>query len=312
MNVTFVKKHPEASSLLLLLSLLLWLSYYYHYCYYHYHHHHCYYYYYHYYYYDDHHHYYYHSINNIPYQGDINCAGHFTLDALASRSVACCTTELNRSAYVIIMIADDLVPNGARPSASIMLTWVWLLCNITIPCIAYYCEYRVLIIQTKYFRGWTFGSPPVFCCKRVGLLAQYQGFFLSSRFAPNQWETSLQRNTVSHWLGASLASALLCEAPYDAFMTSAYYRELNVLCHRMITDMMWYLISDIHDLSKRNLCSFSRKHAANLPELSRCRPDACSIAPIPTPLWHITIAACLHGLASSITSTVKSLIQDAL
>ena len=97
-NVTFVKKHSEASSLLsllLLLSLwlsssLLWLSllllsllslssssllllYYY-------------YYYYHYY---DHHHYYYHSINNIPYQCDINCAGHFTLDALASRPVAC-------------------------------------------------------------------------------------------------------------------------------------------------------------------------------------------------------------------------------
>ena len=51
-------------------------------------HHHCYYccycyYYYHYYY------YYYHSINNIPYQCDINCAGHFTLDALASRPVAC-------------------------------------------------------------------------------------------------------------------------------------------------------------------------------------------------------------------------------
>ena len=48
-------------------------------------HHHCYYCYcYHYYY-----HYYYHSINNIPYQCDINCAGHSTLDALASRPVAC-------------------------------------------------------------------------------------------------------------------------------------------------------------------------------------------------------------------------------
>ena len=33
-----------------------------------------------------------------------------------------CTTDMNRSAYVIIMIADDLAPNGARPSASIMLT----------------------------------------------------------------------------------------------------------------------------------------------------------------------------------------------
>ena len=29
-----------------------------------------------------------------------------------------------------------------------------------------------------------------------------------SRFAPSQWETSLQGNAVSHWLGANLESAL--------------------------------------------------------------------------------------------------------
>ena len=68
----------SSSSSLLLLSLSLSSSpsssyYYYHYYYYHYY----YYYYYHYY-----------SVNNIPYQCDINCAGHFTLDALASRTVA--------------------------------------------------------------------------------------------------------------------------------------------------------------------------------------------------------------------------------
>ena len=63
-------------------SLLLSSSsfYYYHY-YYHYYH---YYYYYYYYYYYCH-----YSVNNIPYQCDITCAGHFTLDALASRTVAC-------------------------------------------------------------------------------------------------------------------------------------------------------------------------------------------------------------------------------
>ena len=62
----------SSSSSLLLLSLSSYYYYYY-----------CYYYYYHYYY------YYYYSVNNIPYQCDINCAGHFTLDALASRTVAC-------------------------------------------------------------------------------------------------------------------------------------------------------------------------------------------------------------------------------
>ena len=34
---------------------------------------------------------------------------------------------------------------------------------------------------------------------------QHQGWF---RFAPSQWETLLQSNTVSHWMGANLESAL--------------------------------------------------------------------------------------------------------
>ena len=36
-------------------------------------------------------------------------------------------------------------------------------------------------------------------------LVQYRA---DSRFAPSQWETSLQSNAISHWLGASLESAL--------------------------------------------------------------------------------------------------------
>ena len=38
-----------------------------------------------------------------------------------------------------------------------------------------------------------------------------------SRFAPSQWETSLQSNGVSHWLGANLESALrtsLLKSPF--------------------------------------------------------------------------------------------------
>ena len=34
-------------------------------------------------------------------------------------------------------------------------------------------------------------------------------FRIDSRLAPSQWETSLQSNTVSHWLGANLESALV-------------------------------------------------------------------------------------------------------
>ena len=33
-----------------------------------------------------------------------------------------------------------------------------------------------------------------------------------SRFAPSKWETALLCNDVSHWLGTSLESVLLCDS----------------------------------------------------------------------------------------------------
>ena len=46
-----------------------------------------------------------------------------------------------------------------------------------------------------------------------------------SMFAPSQWETSLQSNDVSHWLGANIESALRfcwqCQAHSDAESTHA-------------------------------------------------------------------------------------------
>ena len=36
----------------------------------------------------------------------------------------------------------------------------------------------------------------------------------NSRFVPSQWETSLQSNAISHWLGVNQESALIQAAPY--------------------------------------------------------------------------------------------------
>ena len=40
------------------------------------------------------------------------------------------------------------------------------------------------------------------CCSKIA-----HWYRADSRFAPSQWETSLQSNAVSHWLGANLESA---------------------------------------------------------------------------------------------------------
>ena len=58
-----------------------------------------------------------------------------------------------------------------------------------------------------------------------------------SRFAPSQWETSLQSNAVSHWLGTNLESAL-CLYRYNEVLVSGlpdwrqpvfYYRRVRKL-----------------------------------------------------------------------------------
>ena len=49
----------------------------------------------------------------------------------------------------------------------------------------------------------------MFCCSEIKITSSHAYWRADSRFAPSQWGTSLQSNTVFHWLGANLESALL-------------------------------------------------------------------------------------------------------
>ena len=65
-----------------------------------------------------------------------------------------------------------------------------------------------------------------------------------ARFAPSQWETSLQSNIVFHWLGANLESGL-CST-----YTSSSQRSINAFPNQTLfyrTDIE----SDTHDISVR-------------------------------------------------------------
>ena len=48
------------------------------------------------------------------------------------------------------------------------------------------------------------------------------GYRADSRFAPNQWETSLQSNAVSYWLGANLDSALRIVISSEWYTVSSF------------------------------------------------------------------------------------------
>ena len=52
-----------------------------------------------------------------------------------------------------------------------------------------------------------------------------------SRLAPNQWETSLQTNTVSHWLGVNLKPSLVF--PNSLTITIGPFQYCNGLCSNL-------------------------------------------------------------------------------
>ena len=88
----------------------------------------------------------------------------------------------------------------------------------------YMCSYArywkiKLIKDTKDWLGidgeslFTYYISYVFLFKNV--------FSVDSRLAPSQWETSLQSNAVSHWVGANLESVLHGNGSYSASLTGS-------------------------------------------------------------------------------------------
>ena len=84
---------------------------------------------------------------------------------------------------VITMAADVLAPIVTSPSAAMLL-----IMNKHVLVFREYFHYPAIFVLTND-RKWKYS------------------YRADSRLTPSQWETSLQSNTVSHWLSASLASA---------------------------------------------------------------------------------------------------------
>ena len=74
-----------------------------------------------------------------------------------------------------------------------------------------------------------------------------------SRFAPSQWEMSLQSNAISHWLGASLESALYTDMkPLNSLWPSeAIWWHIFGFRYRLVT--WWHQAFTWTDLAKYHL-----------------------------------------------------------
>ena len=76
--------------------------------------------------------------------------------------------------------------------------------------------------------------------RRVALVpvARYKIILIKhNNLAPSQWETSLHRNAVSHWLGASLESALFCIIESGYLMSTSAKRNDSYRQNKII----WFL-----------------------------------------------------------------------
>ena len=114
--------------------------------------------------------------------------------------------------WVNIGSGNGLLPHGTKPLPDPMLTII--------------SENYISIISFKFPRGqwvnlsfhelclpWMNSSKSCSNYTSIKLDYPYTQCRADSRFAPSQWETSLQSNAVSHWLGASLESALQFHQP---------------------------------------------------------------------------------------------------
>ena len=87
-----------------------------------------------------------------------------------------------------------------------------------------------------WFKVWF-----IFCLSRC---SDVSIIMADSRFASSQWETSLQSNAVSHWLGANLGSALIIILYCTAFLVTAPHcswlcLQANVFAQTLIWDTAW-------------------------------------------------------------------------
>ena len=66
-----------------------------------------------------------------------------------------------------------------------------------------------------------------------------------SRLAPSQWETSLQSNAISHWLGANLESALSILIGRSSKTTDNYFCKMWFACetHRLNGSLVEQVLS---------------------------------------------------------------------
>ena len=83
--------------------------------------------------------------------------------------------------------------------------------------------------NTAHPQGWEL----IALAMKLYFSTRYDFFFKStahSRFVPSQWETSLQSNAVSHWLGANLESGLQVQSLHCVFRKPISRGRPFILC----------------------------------------------------------------------------------
>ena len=127
---------------------------------------------------------------------------------------------------------------------------------------------------------------------------------VDSRFAPSQWETSLQSNAVSHWLGANLDSALmalgLCfwEGTLHEDLAKSWTHEIRVLSFpiaQAFGSRFWYLYcGTVCKISKQHpwlYCKTSKPFLVLMTCFQLPKYDQCSATSLKRPLLRVALNA---------------------
>ena len=92
--------------------------------------------------------------------------------------------------------------------------------------------HTLLLLEGYFSRTFSIDIHPRACGVRYGMFSvslQSGQCRADPRFAPSQWETSLQSNAVSHWLDANLGATLQCPTFVTVRLHTKSYHKFHAI-----------------------------------------------------------------------------------
>ena len=130
---------------------------------------------------------------------------------------------------------------------SFLLLWCLILSNFS-----FFFQEKLPLLVRHLSSSFSPRTPPL-QWRHLLVLCSLERWYNGWKFALSQWETSLQSNAISHWLGANIAQLYqlwMCRKNYSFHLSSIkFHQPVPFLYKGMTLNINAYIDSLVHDCS---------------------------------------------------------------